>query len=164
MELIKRIKIFYHHWMAIAFENHTDHIAIKHVKKLAELDDSWGLHDLGYRYANGISVNHDREKAIFYYKRAFEKKNEEAKYSAANLGLIYLNGYGVPKSGTKATVWFKKAAELGHPESQYNYGLSLIDGWGDVINKTEGLYWLKLAAKSNLPEAKEVLTRLDEKI
>ncbi len=162
--MIRKLKIFYHHFMAVGYETHTDNIAVKHVLALAKLDDCWGLNELGYRFSTGKSVKKDQEKAIFYYKRAFEKNGKEALYAAANLGSAYLNGEGVPKNDKKAIKWFKIAAELGHPESQYNYGLSLIDGWVGKANNEEGVYWLKKAAASDLTEAKDSLVKLKEKI
>ena len=162
--MTSKFKILYHRFLAGGLEDHTDHAAVKHVIALADLDNEWGLHELGYRYDIGKSVDRNYEKALFFYKRAFEKKGDVAQYAAANIGSLYLNGNGVPKSEAKAAKWFKKAAELGHPESQYNYGLSLIDGWDSKYNKEEGVFWLKKSADSGVSQAKEVLKKVGEQI
>jgi len=155
--MFQRIKKLYHRWMAIGSEGLDSDTSIKHIKALADLDDEWGLHEIGYRYDTGHSIDRDSQKAIFYYKRAFEKDGSTAQYAAANIGNIYYQGRGVSVNLGKAAEWFKKAAELGHPESQYNYGLSLIGGWNNTINKEEGIFWLEKSAKSGISQATETL-------
>ena len=160
--MIRALKVFYHYWMAISLENHTDHVAVKHVKYLAELNNCWGVLDLAHRYHKGKSIGKDLNKAAFYYKKAFETGGKEADCAAYNLGAMYLNGEGVKQDIYKSVAWNKKAAYLGYPASQYNYGLSLYDGWCEVYDEEEGLLWIKKAADSGMPEAKEVMRKVSE--
>ena len=67
--------------------------------------------------------------------------------SAYNLGRVYYTGFdGVPRSDTQARRWFAAAAELGHPESQSQYGYMLHDGIGGAADREQALVWTKKGA------------------
>ena len=163
--MYKRLKEKFHRLMAIRYQDIDENKSLEHVKILVKLDEEWGLHELGYRYDIGFSVDRDSNKAVFYYKRCFEKQSKTAKFAAANIGNIYFQGRGLSINLSKAAKWFRKAAELGHPESQYYYGYSLIEGWDNPINdetNEEAILWIKKSAKSGIPEAVEALEFIEK--
>ena len=147
--------------MAVIFESNIDEIAARHVVWLATLEDEWGLLELGCRYATGKSMPKNPDIAVHYWHRAFSKSGSLSKYAAANIADSYLRGECVAQHPNEAMNWLKLAAELGHPESQYNYGLALIDGIGAEQNHAKGIEWLNMAAKTGVPEAVAVLQKLD---
>lgn len=153
--LLKRVRVFYHHWMAVGFENHTDEIALRHVEKLAELGDEWGLLDLGYRYSVGKSVESRQDRAIFYLKKVSDQDGDLAGHAAYNIGAIYLDADSLKKSKK----WFQLAAKRNHPMGMYNYALSLLDCWDGTIDKIAGQKWMERAAKLGCQEAIDVLAR-----
>ena len=40
----RSLRIFYHHWRAVGLEHHHDEQAMVSIRRLAELDDEWGLY------------------------------------------------------------------------------------------------------------------------
>lgn len=146
--------------MAVIFEKNMDEIAVRHVVWLAALEDEWGLLELGCRYATGQSMPKKPDIAVHYWHRALSKNGSLSKYAAANIADSYLRGEGVAQPPNEAMNWLKLAAELGHPESQYNYGLALIDGISAEQNHARGIEWLNMAAKAGVPEAAAVLQKL----
>ena len=158
--LLHELRRKYHHWMAVIFDNNIDEIAVRHVIWLAALEDEWGLLELGCRYATGQSMPKNPDIAMQYWQRAFSKNGSFSKYSAANIADSYLRGVCVAQHPNEAMNWLKIAAELGHPESQYNYGLAFVDGIDAEQNHAKGIEWLNLAAKAGVPEAVAVLQKL----
>ncbi len=125
---LKAARVLFHHWMAVGFEGHSDHIAIKHVVALAELGDDWGLLDLGNRYSDGQGIDKDLEKAFDCYRRSAEVQGQYFKYAAASLGRCYFNGDGVPICKSTARSWYEKSASAGLPESN-----EALDNFGAEI-------------------------------
>jgi len=157
----KKLKITYHHWMAVAFENHMDHIAVKHVASLAQLNDDWGLLCFSHRFQEGKSVVKDKTRAMFYLKKVYNNKSELASHAAFGIGCLYFEKSPDEFDNPEAVHWFKVAAELGYPEAQYNYGLSLVDSWLGIYDQKEGRYWIEKAAKQGLQRAKNSLELID---
>ncbi|MBQ0066723.1 MAG: sel1 repeat family protein [Phascolarctobacterium sp.] len=86
----------------------------------AESADAETQYRLACMYELGIGVEHDKEEAFKWYRKAAEKGDPEAQY---NLGLMYEFGTVVKPDDEEAVKWFKKAAEQGHPDAQQ----SLLD-------------------------------------
>ena len=61
---------------------------------------------MGYYYLEGIGVEQDKEKAVFYFMRAVRKQNETA---AFNLGECYKKGNGVGKNLKESLRWYRLA-------------------------------------------------------
>lgn len=84
--------------------------------KQSNLNHPESLYLLGELYHNGLCVERDLDKAIFYYEKAslFKYRN-----SFVNLGILYqLKG-----NLEKAFFYFNKGSELDCPVSQFNVGL-----------------------------------------
>jgi uncharacterized protein len=134
--------------MAVWFENHSEHIALPHVEKLADLDDEWGLLNLGCRYSAGKSVERREDKAIFFFKRVYDKDKGYAGIAAHNIGTSYLEA-----DSPKAKIWFMNAATKGFAPAMYNYGIALIEGWDGIFDTVEGNSWVSRAAKQGYEPA-----------
>ena len=72
---------------------------------------------VGYFYLNGLGVDADLEKAVYWTRRAAEHGDRDAQF---NLGCLYEAGEGVQQDDAAASVWFRKAAEQGHREAILN--------------------------------------------
>lgn len=97
---------------------------------------------------------------MHYWRLAFSKNGSLSKYAAANIADSYLRAECVAQRSCEPMDWLRIAAELGHLESQYNYGLALINGAGTDESHGKGIEWLNIAAKSGLPEAAAALQKL----
>ena len=78
----------------------------------------WGWYNLGNNYYNGEGVAQDYEKAIEYYKKAYEL-NGGAKGQAAN---IIGDTYNKLRIYEEANKWYRCAGEAGYDWGWYNLG------------------------------------------
>lgn len=87
----------------------------------------------------------DLDKALFWYKKAFELSKDG--FAAYNVGRCYKNGIGVEKNIKQAASWYRKSAEVGFDEGQFAYGNALLLGEGVPLNINEANKWYEKAAK-----------------
>ncbi len=158
--MIRKVRVWFHHWLAVAFEGHHDELALRHVRALALLGDQWGVLELGVRYQNGETLGRCYEKAFCCYKKAASIPGKYSGIAKYNVGTCFLRGIGTNEDSVEASNWFKKAAGHGHLEAQYNYGLALIDGWGNTQDTEAGILLLEKAASRGLAQARESLATL----
>lgn len=158
----RSLRVFYHHWRAVGLEHHHDEQAMVSIRRLAELDDEWGLYDLALRFDQGRGVGMDADAARALYLRVFEKNGRFAALSAYGIGRLAL--VAEPPSLSVAAHWFKLAASGGHVESQYNYGLALIEGWTGEVDVATGLRWLERAREAGMAEADEIYQRVTRQL
>lgn len=84
--------------------------ALKLFKQAADEGDEGAQHNVGYFYDVGEGIPVDKEKALFWYKKAFENG---AKYSCDNIGIIYKERGDIDS----AKIWFMKGANSGDGDS-----------------------------------------------
>ena len=115
-------------------------------EKLAEQGNANAQYNLGNCYANGVGIEKDNEKAVYWFLKSAEQGNvfaqnklEDSRY---NLGYYYAKGVGVEKDYKKAVYWFQKSAEQGNADAQYNLGSCYANGIGVEKNfrKSFSLY------------------------
>lgn len=106
--------------------------------------------DLGVIYANGLGVEQNYKKAVYWYSQAAEKQNKEA---ISNLANCYLLGRGVEQDDRKAAEYHSKAASLGNPASQNLLGQMYLKGKGMEQNYTKAIYWLRKACENEVLHA-----------
>jgi TPR repeat protein len=122
--------------------------------KSAEQGDAEAQATLGYMYANGLGVPHDRVTAVMWLRKAADQGNVA---SEAQLGSLFLNGGdGVPQNLTEAAKWYRKAAEGGDPESQDQLSILYFTGQGIEKDSDWGWYWQRHAAESSRDSLKEL--------
>ncbi|MCX8614357.1 sel1 repeat family protein, partial [Gilliamella sp. B3773] len=104
---------------------------------------------LAKMYDKGDEIEVDKEKALFWYKKAADNGNTNAMLS---LGFMYYKGDGIEVNSELAEEYYHQAfiacsteAEKGDREAQYNLALT-YDGQG-VDNKEKALYWYTKAAE-----------------
>ena len=66
---------------------------------------------VGYFYLEGLGVEKDLTKALYWTERAAEHGDRDGQY---NLAWFYDEGIGVEKDMKKARYWYEKAAGQGH--------------------------------------------------
>ena len=66
---------------------------------------------VGYFYLDGLGVEKDLSKALYWTERAASHGDRDGQY---NLAWFYENGIGVDADTEKARHWYKKAALQGH--------------------------------------------------
>ena len=113
-------------------------------------------------YRDGEGVEKDGEKAIEWFKKAYEKNGEAAGDAANRIGLIYNGGYGVEKDDVKKVEWYRKSAEKGYDWGMYNVAGCYRYGWGVDKNIDEAKKWYKKAMKQNGEAAEDARKKLDE--
>lgn len=66
---------------------------------------------VGYFYLDGLGVEKDLSKALYWTERSANHGDRDGQY---NLAWFYENGIGVEADMEKAQYWYKKAALQGH--------------------------------------------------
>lgn len=66
---------------------------------------------IGYFYYEGLGVEKDQGKAVFWTRRAAEHGDRDGQY---NLAWFYEGALGVPEDMEKARYWYKQAAIQDH--------------------------------------------------
>ena len=105
--------------------------ANKWYKLAGEAGYDWGWYNLANAYRNGNGVEKDEDKAIEFYKKAYNIGGEAAGSSANRIGIIYYNRGDYEE----ANKWYKLAGEAG-----YDWGWSnLADNYrnGNGADKDE---------------------------
>ncbi|MDY3333314.1 MAG: SEL1-like repeat protein [[Actinobacillus] rossii] len=93
--------------------------------------------NLGFLYAYGIGVKANKEKALYWLKKAMDKKHSEAYFI---LGRIYEKGTSViEKSSLKAFELYSMAAHQGHGMAKNNLAVMLINGKDVKKDETRAL-------------------------
>ncbi len=65
---------------------------------------------IGYFYHEGLGVEKDSEKALYWTRRAADHNDRDAQF---NLAWFYENGVGVERDMEKAAFWYRKSALQG---------------------------------------------------
>jgi TPR repeat protein len=112
---------------------------------LAERQDySPAQYRLAVMYAEGIGVEKDLSKAVFWYLKAAKDGDDKAQF---NLAQLYENGAeGIPKDESQAVHWYTLAAYHMNSAAQSNLGLMYATGTGVPQDFTQAVYWYRAAA------------------
>ena len=147
----------------IYYSQNNEKESFKWLEKIDEYNHSNHALEMGKRFYYGVSnweVNHNYEKAIYWYSIAAESGNNEAICELAN---CYSDGKGVQKDVNKALELYKKAASNG-----YGFACVSIGGlfkYGDLgPNYEEALKWYKKAVEMGEDYAQEYVTEMEDKI
>ena len=66
---------------------------------------------IGFCYQEGLGVEKDLEKALYWTRRAAEHGDRDGQF---NLGCFYEDGSAVPRDLEQAAYWYRAAARQGH--------------------------------------------------
>jgi TPR repeat protein len=128
------------------------------VKNANEGDPS-SQHELGLRYLFGKGFELDTAKAVYWIKKAVDKKFPSACF---NYGIMLLNEAGVKWDPFAAYRNFLIAAEKGMPEAQLIIGLFYLDNLIINRNLDKAVEWINKAVKLKYKPAEEVLSQIKE--
>lgn len=73
------------------------------------------MYILGSCYQDGVGVDKNTGKAIWWYQKA---SNNNIPIAQLKLGIIYSNGKYIPRDLNKAKYWLKKAYDNGIDEAK----------------------------------------------
>lgn len=122
--------------------------AVRWYQKAADLNNHYGMRNLGWMYAVGRGVPRNESEAVRWYQKAADAGNTAA---MVNLGEMYRDGRGITQSDREAARWYQKAAELGNGIGMDNFGVMLRDGRGVGQDDREAVRWFQKAAAAGEP-------------
>jgi TPR repeat protein len=99
--------------------------------------------NLGYFYDEGLGTTQDKQKAMYWYKRAYRIGNAAA---ASNVAILYRER----SEFRLATRWFKKAAELGDGDAAVELATLYMEGKYVRRSKAKSARWVREALSSRL--------------
>lgn len=118
--------------------------AFKILLPLAESGDVNALGNVGNKYAFGLGVKQDFEKAYHYWSLAADKHLATAMF---NIATLHASGKGgLAKDFSQAVVWYQKAANYAHTRAMIN--LSTMYATGQLLKKDikKATAWAAIAA------------------
>ena len=92
---------------------------------LAEEGSAQAQFDLGVMLHNGLGIDKDPKRCIYWFEKAAAQNHAEAENY---LGAIYKTGNGAPQDIEKALHFLKRAMEHGNEAAQRNYSELLSEG------------------------------------
>ncbi|MBC3808884.1 sel1 repeat family protein [Undibacterium seohonense] len=102
-------------------------------------------------FDEGIGVEKDVTKALYWYRRSAEFGNAAAIY---NLAIKYERGDGVPVNHREAFELYESAAMKGNHLAQGTLSSVYLEGkFGKKVNLQKGLDWLKIVAENGDPKS-----------
>ncbi len=101
------------------------------------------LNDIGTLFHEGVGIEKDGEKAIFWFNEAY--KAGDTLYAPTNLGDLYRKGCGeIKPSLHKAYEAYKKSTD---PYAHYRIGQAYEEGWTGTPNMEKAMLWYEQAAR-----------------
>jgi hypothetical protein len=126
-----------------AWENNQDTLAFQLFSQAVSAGLENCMLNLGYFYDEGLGTKQDKEKAMYWYKRAYRKGSSAA---ASNIAILYRE-----RSNFRLVAqWFRKSANLGDGDSAVELAKLYLNGTGVRRSETEALHWLREAQSSRL--------------
>ncbi len=120
---------------------------------------------MGDYYYSGnekCGINSNKNKALYYYEKAFALDNKDGALSA-NLGLMYYTGEGTTIDYSRAFTYFKHSAELKDTVGLYSIAVCYNNGDGVEKNSKLALKYMKIAADLGHKEAKKYVAEVRRK-
>ena len=111
-------------------------------QKAAESGDSSSQLNIGYFFDEGIYVQRDISKALYWYKKAFHKGSGGG--AANNIAITYKAKHEY----RKALWWFHRATNLLNHDAFYEIAQFYEKGLGVKHNKKKALYYYRKAQNS----------------
>ena len=128
--------------------------------ELANQGDPNSQYALGIMHLKQEAQRSDDATAFRYLVEAAKKQHVASMF---NLGVAYWEGRGVVRQPEKALNWWEVAAQRDDASAQYNLGLAYYIGEGRDQSTPKAIYWVKQAAENCHPQARSLLTTLQQK-
>lgn len=141
----------------------------KRAAKNDDMDFYGAKSNLALIYAKDTPFKDDREAVIALQHVINYTQNPEVFYEVAKRHLVGFDFrdeehtfecYVIRKDFEWAAYYFKQAAETGHLPSCLEFGKCLLNGLGVEKDVAEAKKYVKIAADGGLPEARELLKKL----
>jgi hypothetical protein len=132
-----------------AYPQQAEDIAI--LKQRAASGDAWAQLNLGAAYDNGLGIERDVERALYWYQLAAEQGLAEAQFNLAHL-LVEEE-----ISTVAAAEWMHKAAEQGMVDAQYLLGIIYAEGIGVEVDDAKARLWLQRAIEQGQTDAAQFM-------
>lgn len=126
--------------------------AVRHYRKAAELDDLWGIYNLGICHMRGMGVENSRRAAFVLFRRAALRGHAK---SMNLLARFIEEGWETPANPIAALEWYQKSADGGDYRGQHNYATALV-GLG---RPDEALHYWRMAVKDATPDILQAMYR-----
>ena len=128
--------------------------AIKLFNKAGDTGVLQGYLKVAQYYHQGLGVQRDLQKAIFFYTKVAGGSDESLKrdYSLL-LSQLYMELGSEEKNKEEAIKWIIKAAETGDTKAQIAAGQAYLNGQGIAPDEAKARYWFEQAAAHDSPEA-----------
>lgn len=137
-----------------ASDRHDYQTALNLWGPLAEKGDADAQDKLSDMYALGQGVTLNKEKAVFWARKAAEQGLDR---SQGKLGDMYAYAFGVTQNYSEAAKWFRKAADQGNRVAQFRLGTLYEYGQGIKADYSQAAKWYRLAADQNETDAQKQL-------
>jgi TPR repeat protein len=116
---------------------------------LSDQGDDRAQYQLGQMYDYGQGVDHNIDKAVYWYERASAAGNKQAQHS---LGVIYIVGRGLMPDYDSAVHWLNKSAEQGYVPAYSELGWAYLKRGKNFSDLCNAIYWYNLSPDSiNIP-------------
>ena len=130
--------------IGVIYYNKEDYSKAMHWYELAgEAGYDWGWKNLATLYDNGIGVHEDKDKAIEFYKKAYDASGKTKGECANIIGLFYYN----KDNYQNANKWFERAGEAGNSWGWNNLANDYSWGKGLTIDTEKAKYYYKKACE-----------------
>ncbi len=123
-------------------------------KRALEDEEPGAQHNLALCFLDGIGIEQDQRKAVFWFLQAAKQGLAKAQF---NLAYAYEKEIGIdpdPENRVWATYWLGQAAIQGHVKAQYNLAVCYEEGFGVEKNLEHALYYYQQAAAQGDEQAK----------
>ncbi len=100
--------------------------------KIAESGHANAQYDLGVILHNGLGIDKDNEKAIYWFEKSAHQDHADAENY---LGAIFKAGWGAEQDIDKALMYLKKAMEHGNEKARVSYSDLLKHGLPSEFEK-----------------------------
>lgn len=133
--------------------------ALNIFKELAESGDEIAQHNIGLFYFNGLGVEKDTAKSIYWFELAAHSNHSPSQY---NLGKIYSATSFL--NYEKSFYWYSLAAESGDGEALNNIGVMYSNGLGVEKDLNKALTFFLKAKGLSSQEADNNISAVKEKM
>ncbi len=119
-----------------------DKETVEWYRRGAELGSDLAMFDLGWMYDNGKGLEEDKDEAMEYYRKAYDRRGKAAGRAACNIGNLYEETYQDDENALK---WYRCGAELGSDWAMYSLGEMYEKGKGVEQNRGKAVDWYRKA-------------------
>jgi TPR repeat protein len=127
----------------------------------ANSGDVLAQHELGLRYLMGEGMAADTAYAVYWIKKAADRKLAPAEY---NYAILLINGWGVEWDPFAAFKYFREAARAGMIQAQYITGVLYTDNLIVQRDMNYAYYWISKSSLEGYEPAEQIIDQIQPKI